>query len=51
MVDAVGGLVLERSGPKITLPECALIGDPAFCPGFEVGDIQESIKTILEEEA
>lgn len=34
---------------RLTLPECALIGDPAFCPGFEVRDIQESIKTILED--
>lgn len=52
LVDAVGRLVLENSGRKIILPECALIRfDPAFSSGFEVGDSQESIKDILEEEA
>lgn len=51
LVDAVGRLVLESSGRKITLPEYALIGDPAFSPDFGVRDSQESIKDILEEEA
>lgn len=50
MADAV--VVRFWKGVAVRLPfQCALTGDPAFCPGFEVRDIQESIKTILEEEA